>query len=263
MSEILAKIVKAKRREVESAIRDRPLRDLMRQADAAPPTRDFLAPLKAGNTIRLIAEVKKASPSKGVIREDFDPVAIAKSYAEAGASCISVLTDREFFQGSIEYLTAIRAAVDIPLLRKDFVIHPYQIFEARVSGADAVLLIAECLNRQELRGLNQLANDLGMRTLIEFYNKENLENVLNTGTELVGVNNRDLNTFEVDLQHTIRMRQSIPSDKVVVGESGIYTREDALLLQENNVQAMLVGESLMRQDDVGLAVKNLLGLAAL
>ena len=176
-----------------------------------------------------------------------------------GMACISVLTDQQFFQGSLEYLSAIRAAVEVPLLRKDFVIHPYQVFESRVAGADAILLIPECLNRQELRGLTQLANDQGMQTLIELHDKRNLENVLNTGTQLVGINNRDLNTFEVDLQHTIRIRQDIPADKIVVGESGIYTREDALLLQQNDVHAMLVGESLMRQPDVGSAVKTLLG----
>jgi indole-3-glycerol phosphate synthase len=186
-------------------------------------------------------------------------VAIAQAYARAGASCISVLTDEKFFQGSLAYLKQIREAVDLPLLRKDFIIHPYQVFEARAAGADAVLLIAECLNRQELRGLSQLASQLGMVSLIEFYHKSNLDNVLNTGTELVGVNNRDLNTFDVDLQHTVRMRNLIPKEKIVVGESGIYTRDDAEYLQQNGVQAMLVGESLMRQPDVADAVRKLIG----
>ena len=231
----------------------------MKQADAAPPTRDFLAALQNGPPIRLIAEVKKASPSKGVIRQDFDPVAIAKDYAGAGASCISVLTDAQFFQGSLEYLAAIRAAVDVPLLRKDFVIHPYQIFEARVAGADAVLLIAECLTRQELRGLYQLIRDLGMHALVEFYERSNLDNVLNTNSDLIGVNNRNLKTFEVDLQHTIRLRRDIPAAKTLVGESGIYTAADAKLLQDAGVQAMLVGESLMRKANVGKAVSDLLG----
>lgn len=258
MTNILDKIVEIKRREVETAIRIRPLRELMKQADEAPPTRDFLAPLRLAPPIRLIAEVKKASPSKGVIRQDFQPVEIAKAYAAAGASCISVLTDFEHFQGKLEYLSAIRAAVDLPLLRKDFIIHPYQIFEARVAGADAVLLIAECLSRQELRGLYQLVRELGMRALIEFYDRSNLDNVLNTGAEIVGVNNRSLRTFEVDLKHTLRMRRDIPADKVVVGESGIYTAADAQLLEDNGIHAMLVGESLMRQDDVAAAVSALL-----
>jgi indole-3-glycerol phosphate synthase len=258
MTNILEQIVELKRREVEAAIRVRPLRDLMKQADNAPPTLDFLAPLKSAPPIRLIAEVKKASPSKGVIREDFDPVAIAQAYAEAGASCISVLTDTEHFQGKLEYLTAIRAAVNVPLLRKDFIIHPYQIFEARAAGADAVLLIAECLSRQELRGLYQLVRELGMQALVEFYDRSNLDNVLNTGAEIVGVNNRNLKNFAVDLQHTIRMRREIPADKVMVGESGIHTVEDARMLEDHGVHAMLVGESLMRQVDVRQAVASLL-----
>ncbi len=259
MADILEKIVAAKRKEVENAIRQRPLRDLMKLADNAEPARDFLTPLQGGPPIRLIAEVKKASPSKGIIRPDFDPVEIAKAYEQAGASCISVLTDSQFFQGSLEYLSLIRNAVQIPLLRKDFVIHPYQIFEARVHGADAVLLIAECLNRQELRGLHQLIRELGMVALIELYLPANLDNVLNTGTELIGVNNRDLNTFEVDLDRTLKLRKQIPAGKTLVGESGIYSRQDALRLQDHNVQAMLVGESLMRQENVADAVHKLLG----
>lgn len=261
MSEILAEIVQSKKKEVEEAIRQRPLRDLMSQADDAPPTKDFADALKQGDGIQLIAEVKKASPSKGVIRADFDPVSIAKQYATSGAACISVLTDEKYFQGSLDYLVAIREAVDVPLLRKDFIIHPYQVFESRVAGADAVLLIAECLNRQELRGLTQLIRELGMQALIELYDKRNLENVLNTGTELIGINNRDLNTFEVDLEHTTRLRKDVPPGKIVVGESGIHTRADALMLQEHGVQAMLVGESLMRQQDVGAATAALLGRA--
>ncbi|MFK7737419.1 MAG: indole-3-glycerol phosphate synthase TrpC [Pirellulaceae bacterium] len=258
MSDILTQIVASKKEEIEAAIRARPLRELMKQADVCPPARDFTAALRAGDSINLIAEVKKASPSKGVIREDFEPVEIAKQYEDAGASCISVLTDKEYFQGDLSYLSQIREAVSVPLLRKDFIIHPYQIFESRVAGADAILLIAECLNRQELRGLSQLAHDLGLQTLIELHDKRNLENVLNTGTDLVGINNRDLNTFEVDLQHTVRVAADVPKDKVVIGESGIYTREDALMLEKNGVKAMLVGESLMRQQDIGVAVQELL-----
>jgi indole-3-glycerol phosphate synthase len=261
MTNILEKIVAAKRKEIELAISQRPLRDVMRVADSALPPRDFLAPLKDSPPIRLIAEVKKASPSKGIIRADFDPVAIAQAYAQAGASCISVLTDVQFFQGALEYLAAIRAAVDLPLLRKDFIIHPYQIFEARAHGADAILLIAECLTRQELKSLEQLTRELGMHALIEVYQAANLDNALNTGTRLIGVNNRDLSNFEVDLERTIKLRNQIPPSHVLVGESGIATRADALRLQAHNVQAMLVGESLMRQPDVGLAVRQLLGNA--
>ena len=259
MTNILEKIVTAKRKEVEESIRERPLRDLMRQADAAAPPRDFLTPLQLSPPIRLIAEVKRASPSKGLIRADFDPVLIAQAYAQAGATCISVLTDVQFFQGSLDYLSAIRAAVELPLLRKDFIIHPYQVFEARANGADAVLLIAECLNRQELKGLQQLSRDLGMHALIEVYQSANLDNALSTGTELIGVNNRDLSTFEVDFERTIKLRKQIPASCTLVSESGISTRDDALRLQEHNVQAMLVGESLMRQPNIALATQTLLG----
>ncbi|RMF44588.1 MAG: indole-3-glycerol phosphate synthase TrpC [Planctomycetota bacterium] len=261
MGGILARIIEHKRREVEQAIRQRPLRDLMQAADAAPPTRDFLGALRRGEGVRLIAEVKKASPSKGVLREDFDPVALGQGYASGGASCLSVLTDRDFFQGDLEYLQRVRQAVDLPVLRKDFIVHPYQVFEARVAGADAILLIAECLTRQELRGLYSLARDLGMAVLIELYHAANLDNVLHTGTELIGINNRDLDTFEVDLQHTIRLRPQIPAETIVVSESGIHCREDVQLLQDHGVQAMLVGESLVRQSDVASAVRRLLGTA--
>lgn len=262
MNNILDKIVATKKKEVEEAIRQRPLRDLMKAADQTPAALDFVAPLRAAPPIRLIAEVKKASPSKGVIRADFDPVAIAQAYALAGASCISVLTDSPYFQGSLEYLSAIRRAVKLPLLRKDFIIHPYQVFEARAHGADAVLLIAECLNRQELKGLHQLTRDLGMTALIEVYLPANLDNVLSTGTELIGVNNRDLTTFDVDLERTIKLRKQIPAELILVAESGIATHEDARKLQDSNVQAMLVGESLMRQKNIAAAVSSLLGTQA-
>lgn len=258
MANILKKIVEAKRLEIETAIRRRPLRDLMRASKDAPPTRDFLAPLKSAPPIRLIAEVKKASPSKGVIREDFDPVVIAKAYAEGGASCLSVLTDEKFFQGHLDFLSSVKASVDLPVLRKDFIIHPYQVFEARVAGADAVLLIAECLSRQDLRGLYQLIRELDMIALIELHEPANLDNVLSTGTELIGINNRDLNTFQVDLQRTIQLRSRIPADRIVVGESGIASNADATLLEQNKIQAMLVGESLMRQDNIKRAVQELL-----
>lgn len=258
MPNILQRIVATKKQEVEIAIRQKPLRDLMAAVKTVPPPRDFLAPLRSGPPIRLIAEVKKASPSKGIIRDDFDPVTIAKAYEAGGASCLSVLTDVQYFQGHLDYLNAVKMAVSLPVLRKDFVIHPYQVFEARVAGADAVLLIAECLSRQELRGLYQLIRELGMVALIELHDAANLDNVLNTGTELIGINNRDLTTFEVSLDRTIQLRKRIPQDRIVVGESGIATHVDALKLQNNNIQAMLVGESLMRVPDIRQAVVDLL-----
>jgi indole-3-glycerol phosphate synthase len=171
---------------------------------------------------------------------------------------VSVLTDVQYFQGHLDYLKAVKQAVSLPVLRKDFVIHPYQIFEARVAGADAVLLIAECLSRQELRGLYQLIRELGMIALVELHDPANLDNVLNTGTELIGINNRDLTTFEVSLDRTIQLRKRIPQDRIVVGESGITTHADALKLQTNNIQGMLVGESLMRVADIRQAVVDLL-----
>ena len=183
---------------------------LRKQLAAAPPVRDFLAALSAGPPIRLIAEVKKASPSKGVIRADFDPVEIARIYQRHGAACLSVLTDQPYFQGSLEHLRQVRAAVDLPVLRKDFIIDPYQVIEARAAGADAVLLIAECLDDDLLERLHEAIVDLGMTPLVELYEPANLARVLRIGARLVGVNNRDLRTFQTDLEHTLRLRRQIP-----------------------------------------------------
>ena len=260
MPTILEKIVATKREEIAAAKTARPESELRAALPDAPPVRDFFAPLAGGPPIRLIAEVKKASPSKGLIRADFDPVAIARSYAAAGASCISCLTDESYFQGHLEYLTAIRESVGIPVLRKDFLIDSYQLLEARVAGADAVLLIAECLDDCNLRKLHNEAIELGMTPLVEFYEPANCERVLEAGATLVGVNNRDLHTFEVDLQHSVRMREQIPDNCVFVGESGIYGPEDARLLQAAGVDAMLVGEYLMRQPVIEDAVRDLLNI---
>ncbi len=224
-----------------------------------PSVRDFFAALADEGPIKLIAEVKKASPSVGLIRADFDPVAIAKVYAAHGATCISVLTDEPHFQGRLDYLAAIRAAVEVPLLRKDFILDSYQLVEARVAGADAVLLIAECLDDCNLRKLFNEACELGMTPLVELYEPANLPRVLEAGATLIGVNNRNLHTFEVDLNHTIRLRREIPDDCVLVGESGIKTHADVELLDSAGVDAILVGESLMREADIGAAVDRLLG----
>ena len=259
MANILDKIVATKRIEIERARAAAPIEELREKLKDAPPVRDFFAPLAAGGPIKLIAEVKKASPSKGVIRADFDPVAIALTYEAHGASCLSVLTDPTYFQGSLEYLRQVRQAVSIPVLRKDFMLDSYQLVEARAAGADAILLIAECLDDCNLRKLHNEALELGLTPLVEFYEPANLERVLAAGAQLIGVNNRDLKTFEVDLGHTIRLRERVPLDCVLVGESGIYTRSDVLRLQEAGVDAMLVGESLMRQADIGAAVDRLLG----
>ncbi len=258
MPTILDQIVATKRGEIERAKQALPLAELRARLDEAPPARDFFSPLAAGDAIKLIAEVKKASPSKGVIRADFDPVTIARTYESHGATCLSVLTDEPYFQGSLEILRQVREAVSIPLLRKDFILDSYQLVEARIAGADAVLLIAECLDDCRLRKLHNEAIELKLTPLVEFYEPANLERVLAAGAQLIGVNNRDLRSFDVDLDHTIRMREQVPLDCVLVGESGIETRADVLRLQAAGVDAMLVGESLMRAPDIGVAVDRLL-----
>lgn len=259
MATVLDKIVESKRGEIDRAKATAPERELRARLKDAPHVRDFFTPLAAGGPIRLIAEVKKASPSAGVIRADFDPVAIARIYEAHGASCISVLTDEQFFQGRLDYLSRIKQAVELPVLRKDFILDPYQVIEARAAGADAVLLIAECLDDCNLRALFNATCELGMTPLVELYEPANLQRVFNAGATLIGVNNRNLHTFDVDLDHTIRLRKVVPEQCVFVGESGIKTRDDVLRLQSAGVDAMLVGESLTRQPDIGAAVDRLLG----
>ena len=260
MSEtILDRIVAAKREEVSARQAQTSLAEMESRAANAAPPRDFFAALAAQGPIRMIAEVKRASPSAGVIREDFDPVVIAETYQRHGASCISVLTDEPFFQGRLEYLRQVRAAVDLPVLRKDFLIDRYQVAEARAAGADAVLLIAECLDDCNLRALHNETIEYGMTPLVELYDPANLPRVLEAGASLIGVNNRDLRTFQVDLGHTLALRKQIPDHCVLVGESGIRTRADVERLEAAGVQAILVGESLMREADIGVAVDRLLG----
>lgn len=258
MLTILDQIIATKRREIEAAKAARPASQLEAQLANTPPVRDFFAPLAAPGPIRLIAEIKKASPSAGVIRADFDPVAIAQIYERHGASCLSVLTDETYFQGHLDYLRRVREAVRLPVLRKDFILDDYQLLEARVAGADAILLIAECLDDCHLRALHNRAIELGMTPLIELYEPENLRRVLDAGATLIGINNRDLRTFQTDLEHTLRMRRQIPEECAVVGESGIRTRADVERLQTAGVDAMLVGETLMAHPDIGAAVDELL-----
>jgi indole-3-glycerol phosphate synthase len=259
MPNILEQIVATKRDEIAAAQATRPAAELEAALRDAPPTRNFFGALAVGGPIKLIAEVKKASPSKGLIRADFDPVAIALIYQQHGAACLSVLTDATYFQGSLDYLRAIRQAVPLPLLRKDFILDRYQLLEARAAGADAVLLIAECLDGRRLNELYGEALELGLTPLVEFYDPANLDRVLAAGVRLVGVNNRDLRTFQTDLQHTVRMRARVPRSCVLVGESGIHSRADAEFLEAAGVDAMLVGEHLMAQTDIGAAVDRLLG----
>lgn len=259
MPTILDKIVATKRDEIAAAKHAKSAAELHAALPDAPPVRDFFDALSGGGPIRLIAEVKKASPSKGLIREDFRPIEIATIYEQHGASCISVLTDRPYFQGSLDYLREIRSATDTPLLRKDFILDPYQLLEARVAGADAVLLIAECLDDDSLKKLHEETLKLGMTPLVECYEPANLPRVLEIGAELIGVNNRDLRTFQTDLHHTVRMRERVGQNCVLVGESGIHSRADVELLQSAGVNAILVGESLMASPDIGAAVDCLLG----
>ncbi|MEZ6047246.1 MAG: indole-3-glycerol phosphate synthase TrpC [Planctomycetaceae bacterium] len=235
------------------------LETLKSQLSEATPVRDFVQALRDARGVGLIAEVKKASPSAGLIRADFDPVKIAQIYEANGANCLSVLTDEHYFQGHLDFLRAVRQMVKIPVLRKEFVLDQYQILEARVAGADSILLIAECLEQSELEDLYGYSVELGMEPLIELYDPENLERVLSLAPKLVGVNNRNLKTFVTDLEHSFRLRKLVPADVVFVSESGIKTHEDVQRLAAANVQAMLVGESLMRQEDIGLAVQQLLG----
>jgi indole-3-glycerol phosphate synthase len=256
---ILEKIVATKRREIDDCKARRPEHLLREAIAAAPPVRDFFQALSVPGPIRLIAEVKKASPSKGVIRANFDPIEIARIYQRHRASCISVLTDEPYFQGSLVYLHDIRDSVGIPVMRKDFILDKYQLYEARANGADAVLLIAECLDDCQLRSLYNATLELGMTALVELYDPENLPRVLEAGATLIGVNNRDLRTFEVDLDHTLRLREKIPDHCLVVGESGIRTRAHVERLEAAGVDAILVGESLMASPDIGMAVDALMG----
>ncbi|HIK06805.1 MAG TPA: indole-3-glycerol phosphate synthase TrpC [Trichormus sp. M33_DOE_039] len=261
---ILEEIVWHKEIEVEQ-MRDRvPLRELQKQALTAPPTLDFVAALRQGKTQpALIAEVKKASPSQGVFREDFDPVAIAISYQQGGASCLSVLTDSKFFQGSFDNLSKVRAAVDLPLLCKDFVIYPYQIYLARLRGADAVLLIAAILSDQYLKYFLKIAKSLNMDALIEVHNLEELDRVLALdGVSLVGINNRNLEDFSVDLQTTCQIlaargSQLQSKNILVVSESGLHTPADLSLVSQAGAAAVLIGESLVKQPDPELAITRL------
>src|SRR5271166_5726168 len=258
---ILDEIVAVKRREVAAARRRMPLEELETQAAEAPPVRDFRAALAGFGPIQLIAEVKKASPSARLIRDDFDPVAVAQIYQEHGAACISVLTDAPYFQGHLSYLARVRASVVLPLLRKDFLIDEYQVVEARLAGADAILLIAEILDDATLALLLSRARVMGMSALVELHDVVNLPRVLDAGADLVGINNRDLRQFSTDIEHTLRLRDQIPPELPVVSESGIRTRPDVEQLEAAGISAVLVGESLMRTPNIGLAVEQLLGLA--
>ena len=257
---ILDQILDRKREELRAARERESDRELARRAAAAPvPTRSLRAALSETPPPRVIAEIKRRSPSKGEIRADFDPVACAKAYADAGAAAISVLTDEHFFGGHLDDLTQVRAVVDVPLLRKDFLIDEYQVDEARVAGADAVLLIVAALSPERLAALQGHAAERGLECLVEVHDAEELEVALAAGAALVGINNRDLRTFETDLATTEALAPRVEAGRVVVAESGIFTPADVRRLEAAGAHACLVGESLMRQPDPGVALRQLRG----
>jgi len=258
VSTILDKIVESKRRELAESQRRVPAAALVKRILDLPAPRPFEQRLREPG-MQVIAEVKKASPSAGVIRADFDPVRIAKSYERHGAACISVLTDAPFFQGHLSHLESVRAEVSLPVLRKDFILDHYQLFEARAAGADAVLLIAEILPGDALHGLYRAARDVGLEVLVELHDADQLPRVLDCGATLVGVNNRDLRRFETRLEHTLELAARIPADRCLVSESGIRDRSDILKLESAGVKAVLIGETLMRSADPGAAMDSLLG----
>ncbi|MBU3736944.1 MAG: indole-3-glycerol phosphate synthase TrpC [Methylobacterium sp.] len=262
MSDILNKILDTKHAEVIAAMEQKPLVLMRQDAEEAGPVRDFVGAIRArigAGSAAVIAEIKKASPSKGVIREDFRPAEIAASYAAHGAACLSVLTDVQYFQGSADYLRQARAACDLPVLRKDFMIAPYQVYEARAMGADCILLIAAALNLPRMKELETLAHDLGMAVLVEVHDGEELELALQLDTPLLGINNRNLRTFEVTLQTTLDLLSRIPDDRVVVTESGIFTPDDVALMRRHKVHTFLVGEAFMRQPDPGVELARVFG----
>jgi indole-3-glycerol phosphate synthase len=258
--DILKRIVRRKMEEIGERLQQRPLQQLQDElAEASPPRgfADAIAQKIAAGEAGVIAEIKRASPSKGVLREIFKPAEIARSYAAGGAACLSVLTDVDFFQGSDAYLRQARAACDLPVIRKDFIIDPYQVYEARAMGADCILLIVACLEDRQLCELNELAHHLGMDVLIEVHDGDELTRALQVENRLIGINNRDLRTFDVSLETTLELLPRIPQERIVVTESGILSRDDVALMRKNRVDAFLVGEAFMRAEDPGARLAEL------
>ena len=254
---ILDEIVKTKRREVAERKEAVPLHSLAKTTEKSPSARDFKAAL--GGCCAIVAEVKRCSPSRGPLRTDFDPVQIAWEYEHYGASAISVLTDENFFGGSNEALAAVKGAVALPVLRKEFIIDPYQIYEARAIGADAILLIAAILTENQLREYRDLAASLGMASLVEIHDREELEKALATGAEIIGINNRDLKTFETDIRISLELSPLIPEGRIAVSESGIRSRADIEMLLTAGIQAFLIGETLIAAPEIGMKLEELLG----
>ena len=260
--DILKKIIARKHEEVAERSAKVSIDDLKQQIKSASPVRPFVGSMEekiASGRAAVISEIKKASPSKGVLRQDFNPAEIAKSYASNDAACLSVLTDRDYFQGHEDYLVQAREACDLPAIRKDFIIDPYQVYEARAIGADCILLIVSALGDQQMGALMELAHELGMDVLIEVHDREELDRALKFDTRLIGINNRNLRTFEVSLDTTLELLDVIPDDRIVVTESGILSPHDVKLMREHNVHAFLVGEAFMRADDPGAELAALFG----
>jgi indole-3-glycerol phosphate synthase len=260
--DILQRILATKAKEISEARKRVSDAGIQEAAKQGPPLRDFVGALRLRLQLgkpAVIAEIKKASPSKGVLREHFDPAAIAQSYARNGASCLSVLTDRDYFQGSPEYLQQARMACGLPVLRKDFIIDPYQVYESRALGADAILLIVAALQQDELMNLEALALSLGLAVLVEVHDKGELQRALKLRTPLIGINNRDLRTFKTSLDTTLGLRDEIPEGRTLITESGILAVEDVALMQRHGVNAFLVGEAFMRAQDPGYALSELFG----
>jgi indole-3-glycerol phosphate synthase len=260
MSDILQKILAVKAEEIATAQKQNPLATIRRDAEAMPKPRDFAGALRskiAQGKSAVIAEVKKASPSKGVLREHFLPAEIAKSYAQHGAACLSVLTDRQFFQGAPEFLIAARAACELPVLRKDFMVDEYQVFEARAMGADCILLIVAALPLAKMKELESIAHQLGMAVLVEVHDRAELDLALQLNTPLIGINNRNLRTFATDLNTTLELLRDIPNDRHIITESGILAKADVALMRQHHVDTFLVGEAFMRAADPGAALQTL------
>ncbi|MCF6282054.1 MAG: indole-3-glycerol phosphate synthase TrpC [Candidatus Polarisedimenticolaceae bacterium] len=261
--DILKKIIRRKAEEVTARAEAKPLREVAASLESADKPRDFIEAIERKieqGQAAVISEIKKASPSKGVIRDPFYPAEIAKSYQQGGAACLSVLTDIDFFQGSDAYLIEARNACTLPVIRKDFIIDPYQVYEARAMGADCILLIAACLGDAQLRELTDLAYHLELDVLTEVHDAEELDRALEVGGKMIGINNRNLRTFEVNLQTTIDLLEEIPPDRIVVTESGIHSTEDVALMRLSNVNAFLVGEAFMRADDPGKKLAELFSI---
>ena len=256
---ILTKIIEEKKKEIEMSKEKLPLVALEKKLAVLPSGRSFYAAVSREHEINLIAEIKKASPSSGILREDFNPVKIAQIYRAYGAKAISVLTDEKFFNGKLEYLDAVRRSVYLPILRKDFIVDKYQLYESKFYGADAVLLISEILSRSELVNYLQICKDLAMDALIEIHGEEDLKKALSVDSRIIGINNRDLHTFKVNLETTSNLIGSIPKDKVIVSESGISTYEDVMFLKSIGVNAVLIGETFMRSEDIGPKVMEVMG----